>query len=952
MSFSKAKIQRFNELTSEAPPPGSYDPKFDSKGKGFGVDKPGRFNDNRSAASSGADCNSVSSKGVAPLVSPKFRTPQLLKKKIPRAVPSSCPKAKTKLILNPKEFKYDTRDELADLKVECANKDKTIRDHEKCIEDMKVEVKRLEKSLLDVQTKQKDVEEQYKHDLESMANLQQDILNSRDEKHSSELIFVRTQLLEALESKQNEHSACKEVEKALRSQIAELSLKFEMLQVELNNEKQKSKGYDELLLKFQRLERGIESREREFIEQLNEMEINKGIIVAELTDTIMENEKKLIEAREEMKQLKMTTAGLTEDLRSSGRANELLQLECDRLQTESELSANIQTTLEETLETRQQAILDLHSQLSALQCEMDELKAENEKILSDTHHQLSDLMSAHETEITELSSKFLCKKHRYEADKESDLSKQRELERKNQELLIKNHALIDEISQVQRKYEELKLSFREIENELDNEREFSDILEGNHQEEMRKLKEQLEDPRGQKKQKKSPKNSPRNSQNLSDQSDQLLREELLVREEKITTLTTALEDLRLASATQESFSQSLQEELDRAEGELANKKKELKDLKEQIREETAEMVTRRRRFEVVMAENQATVAALSQRLAESTEELERVQQELKSSEELIMEQRELLNNMRNSSKLVNDQLLSLIEKVDMKRLDELEETNLVEIENLKSLFESKIDELKNVYQSELRILQEECRKKESKSVELRREIEKMAGKMSSIQESLLLLEEQNDAHCIEISELQLAKAKVEQELQRHIEESEAIETSLESEVERYRNMTKAAEDRANELAEMLQTLKSKQVKYEGLQKTLDEQRSLLKEEMAIRKSAEEETRKLAESCERLREDYQDIMDKYTEVIGQSSHKQRMKQINHLKDKIASLEKELEEKRTVVEQQTKTIDRFQADERRRTFTKGKENFGGISKSPFGTPVSSPHKPLTPLRERNE
>ncbi|XP_063993307.1 hyaluronan mediated motility receptor-like [Diachasmimorpha longicaudata] len=947
MSFSKAKIQRFNELTSEAPPPGSYDPKFDSKGKGFGVEKPGRFNDNRSVASSGADCNSVSSKGVAPLVSPKFRTPQLLKKKIPRAVPSSCPKAKTKLILNPKDFKYDKRDELADLKVECANKDKTIKDHEKCIEDMKAEVKILEKSLLDVQAKQKDVEDQYQQDLESMALLHQDILDSRDEKHSSELIFVRTQLLEALESKQNEHSACREAEKALKSQITELSLKFEMLQVDLNKEKQKSRAYDELLVKFQTLEKGMESREREFIEQLNEMEINKEIVVAELTDTIMENEKKLIEAREELKQLKVTTAALTEELRSSGTSNELLQLECERLQTEAELSSNIQTTLEDTLDSRQQSILDLHTQLSGLQCEMDELKAENEKILSDSQQQISELMSNHEIEITELSSKFLCKKHRYEADKETDISKQRELERKNQELLIKNHALIDEISEVQKKYEELKLSYREIENELDNEREFSDILEGNHREEVRKLKEQIDDT---KTQKKSPRKFPRDSENLTE--EQLLREELLVREEKITTLSTALEDLKLATATQDSFSQSLQEELDRAEGELASKKKELKDLKEQIREETAEMVTRRRRFEVVMAENQATVAALSQRLAESTQELERVQQELKSSEELIMEQNELLRNMRNSSKTVNDQLMSLIEKNDLKKLDELEEANLLEIENLKSLFECRVDELKNVYQGEVRILQEELRKKGDQNVELRREMERMAAKMAPIQESLLLLEEQNDSHSIEISVLQLSKAKVDQELQRRIEESAAVEVMLEGEVQKYKDIAKAAEDRVNELAGVVKTLQSKQIKYEGLQKTLDQQGSLLKEEMAARRSAEEETRTLAESYKSLRQDYHDIMDKHAEVIGHSSHKQRMKQVNHLKDKIVSLERDLEERRTVVEQQAKTIERFQADERRRTFTKGKENLGAISKSPFGTPVSSPHKPLTPLRERNE
>lgn len=83
----------------------------------------------------------------------------------------SCPKAKTKLALGgSKELKYDVKDELADLKVECANKDRTIADHAKQIEDMKKETWRLEKELLELQTKQVEVEEQHKKDLESMVS--------------------------------------------------------------------------------------------------------------------------------------------------------------------------------------------------------------------------------------------------------------------------------------------------------------------------------------------------------------------------------------------------------------------------------------------------------------------------------------------------------------------------------------------------------------------------------------------------------------------------------------------------------------------------------------------------------------------------------------------------------------------------------------------------------------
>ena len=47
---------------------------------------------------------------------------------------------------------------------------------------------------------------------------------------------------------------------------------------------------------------------------------------------------------------------------------------------------------------------------------------------------------------------------------------------------------------------------------------------------------------------------------------------------------------------QESFSQSLQAELDKAETELAEKREELRALKDHIRTEAAEMVARKKRL--------------------------------------------------------------------------------------------------------------------------------------------------------------------------------------------------------------------------------------------------------------------------------------------------------------------------------------------------------------------
>ena len=81
----------------------------------------------------------------------------------------SCPKAKTKLALDiGKVIKYDVRDELAELKVECVNKDRTITDQAKQIDDMKKKAWRLEKKLSELQVKRAEEEEQHKKDLESM----------------------------------------------------------------------------------------------------------------------------------------------------------------------------------------------------------------------------------------------------------------------------------------------------------------------------------------------------------------------------------------------------------------------------------------------------------------------------------------------------------------------------------------------------------------------------------------------------------------------------------------------------------------------------------------------------------------------------------------------------------------------------------------------------------------
>ncbi|XP_015596114.1 hyaluronan mediated motility receptor [Cephus cinctus] len=717
MSFSKARIQRFNEQSSEAPPPGAYDPKFANKIKGFVIEKSERFQDTKSASSSGAECNlSVSSKGAAGVGSvATFRTPQLPRKRILVARPgnTSCPKSRTKsaVVTKDSRAKYDSRNELADLKVECLNKDKTIHENEKHIEELNDEIRTIEMEVEDLRKKQVEAEAQYKNHIEAMAKLQQDVLHAQDQRHKSELQAIRAELTKTLEMKEHEIEERRLIEKGLHERLEVMSKEVARLKTELNGSKEK----EEMIEKLRNLKVQAEMREATLFEDLKESEDRKERAFADFEQYKITKDKELADLEE--------------------RANIMVR----------------------------------------------------------------DARSALEEEMRLSTERYEACVARMEAERVSL---------------------------------EAKLIHRDAENEK---------------------------------------------------------------------LSATLEELKASAETQESFSQSLQAELDRAEAELAERKEELRILKDQIRTEAAEMVGRRRRFDVIMAENQASVAALSRRLAQSDAEVERLQRELECGEACIYEHRDLLSAMRNSSKLVHEQMHDLIVQLDAKRelIDQLEAGSVAEFETLKSLFGAKIESLKLVAANEMSRLQDDCAKEVVRSNELRQQLDEMAGKMSEAREALLKLEEQHDVREIEISKLQLAKQRLEQQL-----------------------------DNAHGVTENL---------------------GQLEEERARREMAELEVKKLTDSWQRLNNDHKELMEKYTEILGHHNHNQKIKHISQLKEKIHRLEKDLEAKTNLAEHQQKLIDKFKSEEKRCVVVKGKEN---IQISKRTTPVSSPHKPATPLRARNE
>ncbi|XP_031837028.1 uncharacterized protein LOC116428932 [Nomia melanderi] len=764
MSFSKAKIQRFNEFKNNVPPPGAYDPKFDTKVKGLVIEKTERFNDNKSVVS--AECNlSVSDKSTGNAV-PSFRTPQLPRKK---TTTRPCSKTKPRALLpSDSKLKYKSEHQLADLQIECENKNKTIQEYEKYIEEIKEDRKKLESQLEELLRKQTEVEGQYKKDIETMANLQLEVLNSHDEKHQIEMKRVRCQLLEISEEKEQEVRTRKTMENDLRNRIEDLVKRIAVLESELEKKRQDNED------KTQTLEKEVEDLT---------MQLEKLSVLRTQEVSILEEEKY---------KLNVDIGRLTDQL-----------AECD--------------------ERLKEAIAEGDEKVNAM--------------------------------IRE--------------------------------------ATIAVKEEMQRTAERYKTCLARVERERAE-----------------------------------------------------LDEKLLLKDAEISRLSIMLEELKTSAETQESFGQSLQMELDRAETELAEKKEELRALKDQIRAEAAEMVARRKRFEVIMAENQSSVAALTKRLAQSNAEVERLQRELKRGEDCINEHRDLLNIMRNNSQIVHVQVHALMEQLDAKKglVNQLEIESLSEVESVRSIFEAKIEDLSDIVSKEMTRLISDCEAKDAQNAEMKHQLQEMADHLNGAKDMLLQLEEWNDAQELQISRIELFNYKLNEQLKNSKLATEEANQLLETQSIKH----KAAIDKANaKIQQLSEAIKS----FEKKDSLIQDKTELLEKEKARREAAEEEVKKLLRQNARLMNDHEEISEKYAQLIGHQNHKQRIKHVSQLKDKINQLEQDLRLKTKKIEQQQKTIEKLKTEDKR-MHSKGKENVIGITKDTYTTPVSSPLKPLTPLRSRND
>ncbi|XP_033359088.1 myosin-3-like [Bombus vosnesenskii] len=172
-----------------------HDPKLNNKIKGFVTKKLERFHDNKSIAC--AECSVSMCTKNASNVTITFRTPQAPRKHNQDQTRSSSKvKLRELITANDQKLNYDPEHQLADLQVECSDKDRTTQEFEKHIEDMKEEVQKLELQLDELQKKKhtrtveiegkvKDMNEQNNFLRKELENVQK--LSKDKKKHQEEL---------------------------------------------------------------------------------------------------------------------------------------------------------------------------------------------------------------------------------------------------------------------------------------------------------------------------------------------------------------------------------------------------------------------------------------------------------------------------------------------------------------------------------------------------------------------------------------------------------------------------------------------------------------------------------------------------------------------------------------------------------------------------------------------
>lgn len=118
---------------------------------------------------------------------------------------------------------------------------------------------------------------------------------------------------------------------------------------------------------------------------------------------------------------------------------------------------NEQNNLKVKLDKRQHVVLELQAQLSTLQCELDEAKAEHEKLIKDSTNQMARLTNKYNEEMDKLKMDSSKEKDVLSNELELQKCSRLELGNKNKEITEDNAFLRKELDDVQRLYKDVRL---------------------------------------------------------------------------------------------------------------------------------------------------------------------------------------------------------------------------------------------------------------------------------------------------------------------------------------------------------------------------------------------------------------------------------------------------------------------------------------------------------------
>ncbi|XP_017783900.1 PREDICTED: hyaluronan mediated motility receptor-like [Nicrophorus vespilloides] len=312
MSFSRAKLTRFNEKLPCTPSPADYNVKIGNKTAGAVIPKTERFPDIKSPLVS--ESGSIKSMNSTPC----FRTPTLPKKK--KSIFASFSARKTK----PTDlFKKKDEPEIEALKekiVECKNKDQSIKDLTEQIEEMKELMcclKRQKIELVDDCNRFKETATELKEEQRMVLERiylehDQEILDLKNKIQKSEVKFLRLQEEERLLNEQKE-KLIQDTKESLNKHKTLYEETLEKLNEEIKSKEaavaEADKIKTELVESIEKLERShaseLEKIKRAHKEEMMQLEFEMLKTVTEMQSTLDKeincNKEKIVHLEEHKK---------------------------------------------------------------------------------------------------------------------------------------------------------------------------------------------------------------------------------------------------------------------------------------------------------------------------------------------------------------------------------------------------------------------------------------------------------------------------------------------------------------------------------------------------------------------------------------------------------------------------------------------------------------------------